>query len=80
MSVTDKLVPEDGEEAKQEGAALSGEQCAETVHKAAEGELLCLSGWILWKQGVVAMPWGPALPLALGVSALKGGFSVLLQL
>ncbi|XP_071434989.1 protein PHTF1 isoform X2 [Pithys albifrons albifrons] len=37
VSVTDKLVPEDGEEAKQEGAAVSGEQCSETVHKAAEG-------------------------------------------
>lgn len=65
VSVTDKPVPEDGEEAKQEGAALSGEQCAETVHKAAEGEKLCLNGWVFWQQGLVAMPCGPALPLAL---------------
>lgn len=38
MSVTDQLIPEDGEEAEQERAALSSEQCFETVHKAPEGK------------------------------------------
>jgi len=42
ISVTDKLIPEDGEEAKQERTAVSSEQCLETIYKAAEGKLLSL--------------------------------------
>lgn len=61
VSVTDKLVPEDGEEAKQEGAAVSGKQRAETVHKTAEGEMLCLNSGFhgsreFW-QCLVALPF-----------------------
>lgn len=40
VSVTDKLVPSDGE-AKVERAAVSGKQRSETIRRAAEGIVLC---------------------------------------